>query len=82
MAAKYIKKLADKYDTVGIKRNFTSICGNKVSVSGGTYGWRIDQKAETKNLVKTIKKGKSVKINQNMLTEQRAVKSLISAVLM
>ena len=62
MAAKYIKKLADKYDTVGIKRNFTSICGNKVSVSGGTYGWRIDQKAETKNLVKTIKKGKSVKI--------------------
>ena len=31
MAAKYIKKLADKYDTVGIKRNFTSICGNKVS---------------------------------------------------
>ena len=57
MAAKYIKKLADKYDTVGIKRNFTSICGNKVSVSGGTYGWRIDQKAETKNLVKTIKKG-------------------------
>lgn len=62
MAAKYIKKLADKYDTVGIKRNFTSICGNEVSVSGGTYGWRIDQKAETKNLVKTIKKGKSVKI--------------------
>ena len=56
------EKLADKYDTVGIKRNFTSICGNKVSVSGGTYGWRIDQKAETKNLVKTIKKGKSVKI--------------------
>ena len=55
MAAKYIKKLAKKYDTVGIKRHFTSICGNDVSVSGGTYGWKIDQEEETKNLVKTIK---------------------------
>lgn len=28
----------------------------------GTYGWRIDQKAETRTLLKSIKKGKSVKI--------------------
>ena len=78
MAAKYIKKLADKYDTVGIKRNFTSICGNKVSVSGGTYGWRIDQKAETKNLVKTIKKGKSVKIKPEYAHRAKSsIKSLI-----
>lgn len=59
--AKYIKKLAKKYDTVGITRKFKSICGNNVKVSGGTYGWKIDQEAETTNLIKVIKKGKSVK---------------------
>lgn len=56
MAAKYIKKLADKYDTVGIKRNFTSICGNEVSVSGGTYGWKIDQKRKRRTLLKQLKR--------------------------
>lgn len=47
MVAKYIKNLAKKYDTVGVKRHFKSICGNDVEVSGGTYGWKIDQEAET-----------------------------------
>ncbi len=54
---KYIKKIANKYDTVGVKRHFQSICGNDVTVSGGTYGWKIDQEAETKKLIKLIKKG-------------------------
>lgn len=61
MVAKYIKNLAKKYDTVGVKRHFKSICGNDVEVSGGTYGWKIDQEAETANLIKVIKQGKSVK---------------------
>ncbi len=59
-AAKYVAKLADKYDTVGIERHFTSIAGNDIDVKGGTYGWTIDQKAETAKLVKQIKKGKKV----------------------
>lgn len=59
--AKYIAKLAKKYDTVGVTRSFTSICGNHVKVSGGTYGWKIDQEAETKKLVGLIKKGKTTK---------------------
>ena len=59
-AAKYVAKLADKYDTVGIERHFTSIAGNDIDVKGGTYGWTIDQNAETAKLVKQIKKGKKV----------------------
>lgn len=59
-AAEYVKKLADKFDTVGIKRSFTSIVGNSVTVEGGTYGWKIDQEKETKKLIKLIKKGKQV----------------------
>ena len=60
-AAKYVEKLAEKYDTVGIERHFTSIIGNDVDVEGGTYGWTIDQEAETEKLIKQIKKGKQVK---------------------
>lgn len=58
---KYIAKMADKFDTVGIERNFTSIAGNDVHVEGGTYGWKIDQEAETDKLVQLIKKGKQGK---------------------
>src|SRR5699024_7129996 len=58
---KYVSRLADKYDTVGIERHFTSIAGNEVDVEGGTYGWTIDQEAETKKLIKQIKKGRQVK---------------------
>ena len=58
---KYIGKMADKFDTVGVKREFTSIAGNNVSVEGGTYGWKIDQDAEVSKLIKQIKKGKQEK---------------------
>lgn len=58
---KYVSRLADKYDTVGIERHFTSIAGNEVDVEGGTYGWTIDQEAETEKLIKQIKKGRQVK---------------------
>ena len=60
MVAKYIKNLAKKYDTVGVKRHFKSICGNDVEVSGGTYGWKIDQEAEYNALIANIQKAETV----------------------
>lgn len=59
-AAAYVANMAEKYDTVGIERHFTSIIGNEIDVEGGTYGWKIDQAAETEKLIKQIKKGKQV----------------------
>lgn len=58
---KYVSNLAEKYDTVGVKREFTSIAGNHVTVEGGTYGWKIDQEAEVEKLIGQIKKGKQTK---------------------
>ena len=55
----YVKKLAKKYDTLGISRSFTSICGNKVKVSGGTYGWKMDQDKEYEALLSMINKHES-----------------------
>lgn len=58
--SKYVGKLAAKYDNIGIKRNFTSLTGKEISVSGGTYGWMIDQEKETKKLIANINSHKDV----------------------
>ena len=58
--AAYVAELAAEYDNVGAERNFTSLSGKEVTVSGGTYGWKINQKAETKRLIEDLNSGKEV----------------------
>lgn len=57
----YIEELAAKYDTYATVRDFTNSYGNKVKVYYGSYGWKISQTKETKQLMKVIKKGENVK---------------------
>lgn len=57
--AEYVAELASKYDTVGTEREFTASDGRVVYVSGGTYGWQIDQAAETAQLIQDIQNGGS-----------------------
>ena len=57
---KYIGELADKYDTKGKARKFTTATGNTVTVEGGAYGWKINQDEEYKALTENIKKGETV----------------------
>lgn len=54
---KYVNGLSKKYDTVGIIRNFQSSVGKTVEVKGGLYGWKINQDAETKELLENINHG-------------------------
>lgn len=53
----FVKKLASTYNTYGGTRNFKASTGNQVSVSGGNYGWLLDQEKETKQIINCIKKG-------------------------
>ena len=46
---KYVKKLAEEVDTLGKERPFHTTSGLDVTVTGGNYGWKIDQKAEIKS---------------------------------
>lgn len=57
----YVEDLAKKYDTVGSERQFVDSHGDVVTVSGGPYGWEIDQEEETKELLALINQGKSIK---------------------
>ena len=56
----YVMALADKYNTLGITRTFTSVSGASFSVSGGSFGWQIDQESETAKLIENIKNGETV----------------------
>ena len=53
----YIYKLGKKYDTRGISREFLTYDDRKVQISGGDYGWVMDQEKETEALEELIKKG-------------------------
>lgn len=52
--AKYIAGLAEKYDTVGTERTFSTYDNQDITVFGGNYGWVIDQKKETDVLYQDI----------------------------
>lgn len=53
---KYIEKIAEKYDTVGIARNFVTYDNRTANISGGDYGWKLDVDKTTKSLIDYIKK--------------------------
>lgn len=50
----------DTYDTVGVTRTITSPTGKTVQVSGGDYGWSIDEDTEYDTLLEKIKAGEVV----------------------
>lgn len=56
----FVQGLADKYNTYGKNRTFTTGYGNTVEVSGGNYGWIIDKEAEYAALTGNIKNAETV----------------------
>lgn len=53
---KFVRYLADSYDTYGAERTFQSTRGDLVVIKGGTYGTKLDKRAETKYLLERMKK--------------------------
>lgn len=51
----WLEEFGNKNDTVGITRTFTTPDGRAAQVSGGTYGWSIDEETELTNLQNDIK---------------------------
>ena len=53
----YVESLAAKYDTFGCDRQFYTSLGTMVSLSGGDYGWCIDQEATAEALIQGVRDG-------------------------
>lgn len=56
----YLSEFGKKYDTWGKERTFKAANGNTVKVSGGRYGWLVNEKEEFKQLKKDIEKGEKI----------------------
>ncbi len=56
----WLTEFGDKYDTVGTTRTITTPTGKTTEVTGGTYGWSIDEDTEFEALVNSIKNGETV----------------------
>ena len=56
----WLTEFGDKYDTVGTTRTIVTPTGKSAEVSGGTYGWSIDEDTEFEALTNSIKNGETV----------------------
>ena len=56
----WLEEFGDKYDTMGTTRTFTTPAGRETTVSGGTYGWSINEIAEYDVIVDAVKNGKTL----------------------
>lgn len=56
----FVEWLANNYNTCGIRRYFKTPEGTTVTVSGGTYGWRIHHQDEVARLCEDIKTGEKI----------------------
>lgn len=55
----YVKDLASRYDTVSRAKVLNTSYGKTVKITGGSYGWKIDQSAEADALAEIIRSGES-----------------------
>lgn len=58
----YVAELARKYDTYGKTRQFETSGGNVIQVSGGIYGWQMNQGKTADALIELLKAGESVTV--------------------
>lgn len=56
----YLDKLSDTYDTVGKAREFKTSMQTIKKVSGGDYGWLINENEEIQKLIEVIKDGQVI----------------------
>ncbi len=53
----YVTALAEKYDTFGLTREFYTSLGTVETLTGGDYGWCIDQGATVSALMRALESG-------------------------
>ena len=56
----WVSELADRRDTYKKARKFNSTLRGVITVSGGNYGWQIDQEAEDAALLASVENGEVV----------------------
>ena len=58
--AEYVAELAKKIDTSYKPKNLKTSYGSTVTITGGSYGWKIDQAKESEKISEEIKTGSEI----------------------
>ena len=58
--AAFLNQLAARYDTYSKDRDFVTSSGEKITVGGGDYGWKIDIRKEKRNIIEDVMSGIAV----------------------
>lgn len=53
----WLEAFGERYDTIGTTRTFTTPSGKSATVSGGTYGWSVNEDEMYTDIINTIKAG-------------------------
>ena len=56
----WLEEFGNTYDTVGTTRTFTTPAGKAATVTGGTYGWSINEDTEFDVIINAIKNGENL----------------------
>ena len=56
----YVYKISSMYNTFGNTRDFVTTSKKTIQVSGGNYGWIVDNAKEAKELIEAVKNGQDI----------------------
>lgn len=56
----YVKELAKTYNTAYKPKTLMTSYGTEVTISGGAYGWKIDNDGETAQILEDLKTGEAI----------------------
>ena len=65
---KYVKTLARRHNTAYLEKTLMTSYGKEVKISGGAYGWRIDNGGERNQILEDIKTGQIIEREAVFLT--------------
>lgn len=68
-ARAYVQELADRYDTYGKERAFTTVQGVEKKLRSGAYGWKLNVEAEQEALLAMLDEGKSCRREPEWIKE-------------
>jgi len=56
----YVYRISSLFNTFGNTRNFAATSNKTIQVSGGNYGWIVNNAKEVKDIIETVKNGQDV----------------------
>ena len=78
----FVKTLAKKYNTAYSPKELKTSYGTTVTITGGFYGWRIDNGGEVEQILADLKPEKMWRESRYISQRQTVMASMITVILM